>query len=160
MRFPTIALVALAASLPGVAAASEPQAVALEAVTELFVNHDLEAFGSYVAEDAVQGDFAPGSAVSKLGKQRPEKLASVELAQIRFFRKADIDKLEASYPDDLWPRVRKHIGEQQGVLVKLALTGDIAERARAAGKDPRDVAMMTFIVSLKDEPKIVHIDDN
>lgn len=77
-----------------------------------------------------------------------------------FFRKASIDRLEASYPDDLWPCVRKHIGEQRGVLVKLALTGVLAERARAAGKDPRDLAMMTFVVSVDEEPKIVPIDDN
>ncbi len=160
MRFPMIALAALAVSLSGVGAASEPKAVALQAVTKLFVNHDLGAFRSFVAEEAVQGDFAPGSAVAKLDKQRAEKLVSIELAQIVFFRKADIDKLEASYPGDLWPRVRKHIGEQQGVLVKLALTGDLADRARAAGKDPGDVAMMTLVVSSNEEPRIVHVDDN
>ncbi|MCM2373588.1 hypothetical protein [Aporhodopirellula aestuarii] len=160
MRFLLLALAVLAASLPSSCFASEPQAVALEAVTKLFVNHDLGAFRSFVADEAVQGDLAPGSAVSKLNKQRSEKLASVELAQIIFFRKADMDELEDSYPDDLWPRVRKHIGDQQGVLVKLALKGDLAERARAAGKDPRDVAMMTFVVSSEERPKIVHVDDN
>ena len=113
-----------------------------------------------MAEEAVHKDFAAGSAVSKLNKERPEKLASIELSQIVFFRKADVDELEISYPDDLWPRVRKHIGELQGVLVKLALTADLAERVRAAGKEPRDVEMITFVVSSEKEPKIVHIDDN
>lgn len=87
-------------------------------------------------------------------------MAAVELAQIVFFRKPEIDGLEKAYPDDLWARVRKHIGDKQGVLVKLALTGEMAERARSAGKDPRDVAMMTFVFDSEENPKIVHIDDN
>ena len=84
-----------------------------------------------------------------MNKQRSGTVAAVELAQIVFFREAEIDKLGASYPDDLWPRVRKHIGEQQGVLIKVALTGSVAERAHSAEKRPRVVAMMTWCRPLK-----------
>lgn len=140
--------------------AAEPKAIALNAVSTLFIEHDLTAFKSFVNDDAIQGDRETGSAIAKIGKQRPEKLKMIDLSQVIFFRASDIDRLAKLYPDDLWARVEKHICKNQGVLVKLALTGEIADRARAAGKDPNDVAMMTLIINSQPEPQIVHIDDN
>ena len=140
--------------------AAEPKAVALNAVATLFIEHDLAAFKSFVNDDAIQGDREPGSAIAKIDKQRPEKMKVIDLSQVIFFRAPDIDRLAKLYPDDLWARVKKHIGENQGVLVKLALTGEMADRARAAGKDPNDIAMMTFVINSQPEPKVVHIDDN
>ncbi|WP_146602407.1 hypothetical protein [Novipirellula aureliae] len=140
--------------------AAEPKAVALSAIASLFIEHDIAAFKSFVNDDAIQGDFDPGSAIAKIDKQRPEKMKVIDLSQVIFFRALDIDRLAKLYPDDLWARVEKHIGEKQGVLVKLSLTGEMANRARAAGKDPNDIAMMTFVLNSQPEPKIVHIDDN
>lgn len=145
---------------PMTSMATEPKAVALQAIATLFVQHDLDRFKTFVDNDAVQGNFKPGSAIAKIDKQRPEKLKAIDLSQIIFFRAGDIARLSKLYPDDLWPRVESHIGERQGVLVKIALSGAMAERARAAGKDPNDIGMMTFVVSSQPEPKIVHIDDN
>ena len=161
MRFIAPFVVAiLATALPSAARADNAQACALASCKALFVDHDLEAFKQFVSPSAVQGDHEPGTALAKLEKQNAQKMNDIELAQIVFFRVSDIDRLEKEYPDDLWGRVRKHIGKQQGVLVKLALTGKLADRARAAGKDPRDIAMMTFVVNADDDPKIVHVDDN
>ena len=140
--------------------AGEPKAVALNAVASLFIDHDFDAFKSYVSDNAIQGDRDPGSAITKIDKQRPEKMKVIDLSQVIFFRARDIDRLAKLYPDDLWTRVDKHIGENQGVLVKLALTGELADSARAAGKDPNDIAMMTFVINSQPKPKIVHIDDN
>ena len=142
------------------ASAAEPKAVALDAVSALFVEHNLAAFRSFVDNEAIQGNFEPGSAIAKLDKQRPEKLNAIELAQVVFFHAPDIDRLAKLYPDDLWMRVQKHIGENQGVLVKLSLTGEMADRVRAAGKDPNNIAMMTFVIGSQSKPKIIHIDDN
>lgn len=41
--------------------------------------------------------------------------------------------------------------------MKLAFTGELAERAREARKDPRDLAMMTFLVSTGEKPRIGRI---
>ncbi len=152
-------LLGLSLFIPSLAA-SEPKAVALKAISTLFVEHDIDGFKKFVSEKAVQGDREPGSAITKIDKQRPEKMKVIDLSKVIFFRAGDIDRLSKLYPDDLWARVKTHIGEDQGVLVKLALTGAMADRARAAGKDPNDIAMMTFVISAKPEPKIVHIDDN
>lgn len=140
--------------------AAEPKAIALDAVATLFVEHDVAAFKAFVNDDAIQGDHEPGSAIVKLEKQPPKMTKVIELSQVIFFRAADIDRLAKLYPDDLWERVEKHIGDDQGVLVKLALTGEMAKRARDAGKDPNDIAMMTFVLNSQPEPKIVHVDDN
>lgn len=135
-------------------------AVALDAVATLFVEHDFATFKTFVNDDAIQGDHEPGSAIAKIDKQRLDKMKGVKLSQVIFFRAEDIDRLARLYPDDLWERVESHIGDDQGVLVKLALTGEMANRAREAGKDPNDIAMMTFVLNSRPEPKIVHIDDN
>lgn len=140
--------------------AAEPKGVALDAIDALFVERDPASFQKFLAAGAVQGDREPGSALEKLQKQSPANFETVELDQVIFFRASDIDRLSASYPDDLWRRVQKHIRDQQGVLVKLELKGEAAERARAVGKDPRDVAMMTFVVDDAPDPKVIHIDDN
>jgi hypothetical protein len=149
------------ASAPS-SAAAEPKAIALSAVVSLFVQHDIDEFKAFVDRDAIQGDHKAGSAIAKIDNQRPkeEELKAVELSQVIFFRATDIDRLSRLYPDDLWPRVAKHIGGNQGMLIKLELTGAMADRAKSAGKDPNSIAMMTFIVDSKPEPKIVHIDDN
>ncbi|MGH7930801.1 MAG: hypothetical protein ACREQV_23765 [Candidatus Binatia bacterium] len=160
MRCAVAVLIVLAASIANASDASDPRAVALEAITALFVENDIAVFEEFVAADAVQGDRGAGTALVKISKQRPEHLREFELSKIVFFREPDIDRLQASYPDDLWPRVREHIGDQQGVLVRFALTGEAAEHARAIGKDPRKVAMMTFVLSSGENPRIVHVDDN
>lgn len=162
MRFVILSVVScltLAFSV-STSSAAEPKAVALDAVATLFVEHDVSAFKAFVDDDAIQGDHERGSAIAKIDKQRPEKMKVIGLSQVIFFRAADIGRLATLYPDDLWERVEKHIGDDQGVLVKLALTGEMANRARKAGKDPNDIAMMTFVLNSQPEPKIVHIDDN
>lgn len=140
--------------------AAEPKAIALNAVATLFVHHDIDEFKAFVDHDAAQGDREAGSAIAKVDKQRRERMKGIELSQIIFFRAADIERLSKLYPDDLWQRVAKRIGGDQGVLIKLALTGAVADRARAAGKDSNDIAMMTFVINSEPEPKIVHMDDN
>lgn len=161
MRFLTLTVVSyLTVFCVSPSSATEPKAVALDAVATLFIEHDIAAFKAFVNDDAIQGDHEPGSAIAKIEKQRPETMKVIELSQVIFFRAADIDRLANFYPDDLWERVKKHIGDDQGVLVKVALTGEMAKRAREAGKDPNDIAMMTFVLNSQPEPKIVHIDDN
>lgn len=140
--------------------AVEPKAVALEAIATLLVEHDVEKFKTFVSEDAVQGSGQSGSALLKIAKQTPELLQMAEVSEIIFFKKADIEDLAKQYPDDLWQRVEGHILEDQGVLVRLTLIGEAAKRVAAAGKNPKNIAMMTFVLEDSDASKIVHIDDN
>lgn len=66
MRYLIFSLIAVSVCVPSICEAADPKATALQAVSELFVHHDLEAFRPFVADDAIQGDHEPGTAVAKL----------------------------------------------------------------------------------------------
>ena len=140
----------------------QPKSVALQAIDVLFVQRDMKSFEAFVAQDGVHKNGAPGSALEKLRRyqernQRPEEL---HLSRIEFFRAEDIDRLESEYPHKLWFRVRDHIGDSLGVLIGIALSGVRRDRAIKLGEDPANVAMVTWVLSDDDPPKIVHVDSS
>ena len=138
--------------------ADNPKSVALQAIDALFIHRDLDLYETFVADDAVHKNREPGSAIWKIHRYKRSQQPRHVLSQVWFFDANELDRLESLYPHKLWSRVRGHIGQQQGVLIKLALTGKDRDRAISLGEDPNEVGMMTWVLSDDCPSKIVHVD--